>query len=51
MTITADEVGTQCVPQVGPGSNCLTSSGGPGVTVYASENQVSLPFYINVTVQ
>jgi hypothetical protein len=51
MTITAEEVGTQCVPQVGAGSNCLTSSGGTGVTVYASENQVSLPFYINVTVQ
>jgi hypothetical protein len=50
MNITAEEVGTQCVAQVGPGSNCLTTSGGPGVTVYASENQVSLPFYINVTV-
>ncbi|HKF50171.1 MAG TPA: hypothetical protein VKB38_22610 [Terracidiphilus sp.] len=51
MTITAQSVGSQCVPLVGPGSNCTTSSGGSGVTVYASNNQVSIPFYVNVTVK
>ena len=38
-------------PEAGTGSNCTTSSGGTGVLVYGSDNQVSLPFYINVTVQ
>jgi hypothetical protein len=51
VTITAQEVGTQCVPFVGPTSNCTTASGGQGALIYASGNQVSIPFYINVTVQ
>ncbi len=51
MTITAEPVGTQCIPLTGAGSNCTTTSGGTGVLVYGSENQVSLPFYVNVTVQ
>jgi hypothetical protein len=51
MTITAQPVGTQCIPLTGAGSNCTTSSGGSGVFVYGSNNQVSLPFYVNVTVQ
>ena len=51
MTITAQPVGTQCIPLTGAGSNCSTSSGGSGVLVYGSNNQVSLPFYVNVTVQ
>jgi hypothetical protein len=50
VTITASQVGTQCVPQAS-GGNCTTSSGGSGVLVYGSNNQVSLPYYINVTVQ
>lgn len=51
VTITAQQVGSQCVPLAGPGSNCTTPSGGSGIEVYGSQNQVSLPFYINVTVQ
>jgi len=51
VSITATQVGTQCVPQTGPGANCTTPSGGSGVLVYGSNNQVSLPYYVNVTVQ
>ncbi|HLI04282.1 MAG TPA: hypothetical protein VKU93_08430 [Terracidiphilus sp.] len=51
VTVTAQQVGYQCVPQSGPGSNCTTPGGGEGVGVYGSENQVSLPFYVNVSVQ
>lgn len=51
VSITAVQVGTQCVPQTGPGTNCTTPSGGTGVLTYGSNNQVSLPYYINVTVQ
>ncbi len=51
VNITAVQVGTQCVPQTGPGANCTTPSGGTGVLVYGSNNQVSLPYYINLTVQ
>jgi len=50
VTITAQQVGQVCVPVVGA-SNCLTGSGGPGISVYGSQNQVSLPFTLNVTVQ
>jgi hypothetical protein len=50
MTITAQPVGTQCIALTGAGSNCTTSSGGSGVFVYGSNNQVSVPFYVNVTV-
>lgn len=41
VTITAQQVGTQ---QINPGNGDL-------VTIYGSENQVSLPFTLNVTVQ
>lgn len=56
VTITADEVGTLCAPQVGgAGDNCIVPGSGSttnnGLLVYGSENQVSLPFYISVTVQ
>ena len=51
VTVTAQQVGYQCIPLAGPGANCTTTSGGPGVSVYGSQNQVSLPFYIPVTVQ
>ena len=51
MTITAQPVGTQCIPLTGAGSNCTTSAGGTGVLAYGSENQVSLPFYVTVKVQ
>jgi sugar lactone lactonase YvrE len=51
VSITAAQVGTQCVPLSGPGSNCTTPSGGSGVLAYGSNNQVSVPFYINVTIQ
>lgn len=56
MTVSAEEVGTLCVSQPGgAGDNCIVAgSNSPsnnGILVYGTENQVSLPFYINVTVQ
>jgi len=56
MTITADEVGTLCVSEPGSsGDNCIVAGSGStsnnGILVYGTQNQVSLPFYINVTVQ
>jgi hypothetical protein len=51
VTITASQVGTQCVPLQSTSSNCTTASGGQGKLVAGSNNQVSLPYYINVTVQ
>jgi len=56
VTITAEEVGTLCISQVGgAGDNCIVPGSGStsnnGILVYGSENQASLPFYINVTVQ
>jgi hypothetical protein len=56
VTITADEVGTLCVSSPGgAGDNCIVTGSGSstynGQLVYGSENQVSLPFYINLTVQ
>jgi hypothetical protein len=56
VTITADEVGTLCVASAGgSGDNCIVSGSGSttnnGILVYGSKNQVSLPFYINLTVQ
>jgi sugar lactone lactonase YvrE len=51
-TITAREIGTQCIAAQGdPNSNCTTITGGTGRLVYGSSNQVSLPFYVTVTVQ
>ena len=55
VTITAEEVGTLCVSSPGgPGDNCIVpgsgSSGYNGQLVYGSQNQVSLPFYVNLTV-
>ncbi len=56
VTITADETGSLCVSEPGgAGDNCIVpGSGSPtnnGIKVYGTQNQVSIPFYINVTVQ
>jgi hypothetical protein len=56
VTITADEVGSLCVASPGaPGDNCIVPGSGStsnnGIKVYGTENQVSIPFYVNVTVQ
>jgi len=51
VTITADEVGSQCISDTVSDSNCTTSCGGQGILVYDSQNQVSRPFYVNVTVK
>jgi len=51
VSITAAQVGTQCVPQIAGSIPCTTASGGPGQTVYGSNSQVSFPYYINLTVQ
>jgi sugar lactone lactonase YvrE len=56
VTITADEVGSLCVSEPGgAGDNCIVPGSGSttnnGIKVYGTENQVSIPFYINVTVQ
>ena len=56
VTITADEVGTLCVSEPGgSGDNCIVPGSGStsnnGIKVYGTQNQVSIPFYINVTVQ
>lgn len=56
VTITADEVGTVCVASPGNGAdNCIVpGSGSPsnnGVRAYGTQNQVSIPFYVNVKVQ
>jgi sugar lactone lactonase YvrE len=56
VTITADEVGTLCVSEPGgQGDNCIVPGSGSasdnGILVYGSQNQVSIPFYVNVTVQ
>lgn len=51
VTVTAQQVGNQCEPSLPNTSNCTTSSGGPGQLAHATNNPVSLPFYINVTVQ
>ena len=56
VTITAEEVGTLCVSSPGQaGDNCIVPGSGAttnnGILVYGSQNQVSLPFYVNLTVQ
>jgi hypothetical protein len=56
VTITADEVGTLCVASPGgQGDNCIVPGSGAtannGQLVYGSQNQVSLPFYVSLTVQ
>jgi len=56
VTITADQVGTQCISSPGgAGDNCIVPGSGAssnnGILVYGTQNQVSLPFYINLTVQ
>jgi hypothetical protein len=50
VSITGVQVGTQCV---GTASTlpCMTSTGVTGQTTNGSENQETLPFYINLTVQ
>jgi len=51
VTVTAQQVGNQCVSTLPANANCTTSSGGPGQLVHATNNPVSLPFFINVSVQ
>lgn len=56
VTITAEEVGTLCVSSPGAaGDNCIVPGSGAttnnGILVYGSQNQVSLPFYVNLKVQ
>jgi hypothetical protein len=56
VTITADEVGTLCVSSPGSsGDNCIVPGSGAtsnnGILVYGTQNQVSLPFYVSLTVQ
>jgi hypothetical protein len=56
VTITADETGSLCVSEPGgAGDNCIVPGSGSttnnGIKVYGTQNQVSIPFYINVTVQ
>jgi hypothetical protein len=51
VTITAQQVGQQCIVGVGGNSNCTNASGQAGRNVFGSNNQVSFPFTINVTVQ
>ncbi|MGA8782314.1 MAG: hypothetical protein WB567_16290 [Terracidiphilus sp.] len=56
VTITAEEVGTLCVAESGTtGNDCIVPGSGStsnnGVLVYGTQNQVSIPFYVNLTVQ
>jgi|GEM_PF-1502669 len=56
VTITADEVGALCVSEPGgAGDNCIVPGSGAtsnnGIKVYGTQNQVSIPFYIDVKVQ
>jgi hypothetical protein len=58
VTVTAQQVGTVCVPTTGSSADCnvgvaQASWAAPfnGFAVYGSQNQVSLPFYVNVTIQ
>jgi hypothetical protein len=56
MTVTAKAVGSFCSPSPGgAGDNCIVPGSGSatnnGILVYGSGVQVSLPFYVNVTVQ
>lgn len=52
VTVTAQQVGNQCEPAApSPSDNCTTSSGGTGQLAHGSNNPVSVPFYVNVTVQ
>ena len=51
VTITASQVGTQCIPATSGTLNCTTAAGGTGKLGTASNNQVSLPYHINLTVQ
>jgi hypothetical protein len=55
VTVTAEEVGTICVSSPGAADNCIVPGSGSttdnGLLVYGTQNQVSLPFYVNLTVQ
>ncbi|HWE85233.1 MAG TPA: Ig-like domain repeat protein [Terracidiphilus sp.] len=51
VTITAEQVGQQCIAQVNGQTNCTTGGGQQGKLVYGSQNQISLPFTLSVTVQ
>jgi hypothetical protein len=55
VTISGQQVGSECIAQVSSNDDCYvggvnTGSGFNGISVYGSNNQVSLPFYINMTV-
>lgn len=51
VNITATQVGSQCVASSSPKLLCTTGTGQQGTIVNGSNNQVSLPYYINLTVQ
>ena len=51
VAITATQVGTQCIASTSGTLNCTTASGQTGTLVNGSNNQVSLPYHINLTVQ
>ena len=56
MTVTAKSVGSFCSPSPGgAGDNCIVPGSGSktnnGILVYGSGIQVSLPFYVSVTIQ
>jgi hypothetical protein len=56
ITISAQQVGSQCIAQVSANDNCYvggvaTSAGFNGISTFGSNNQVSLPSYVNVAVQ
>jgi sugar lactone lactonase YvrE len=52
VTVTGQQVGNQCEPAApSPSDNCTTASGGTGQLAHGSNNPVSLPFTVNVTVQ
>jgi len=51
VTVTAQQVGSQCLVIVGAATDCTTAGGQLGLEIYGSQNQVSLPFTINLTIQ
>ncbi len=52
VNLTASQVGTQCIPSVGnPKDNCTSASGAAGILTAGSNNNVSLPYHIDLTVQ
>lgn len=51
VTVTAQQVGSQCLVIAGAATDCTTASGQLGLEIYGSQNQVSLPFTISLTIQ